>query len=55
MAGKQLSGGANTDVTYYHPFFGEFDCTQWAAFNILHADIHVQQMQRVKRSEGFPR
>ena len=36
-----------------HPFFGPLNCREWAAFNILHTDIHRRQLQRIKSSDGF--
>ena len=51
---RQLGENALTNATYEHPLFGEFDCMAWAAFNVLHAKVHVHQLQRVKRTEGFP-
>lgn len=49
-----LDDSPNEEATAEHPYFGAYNCRQWAAFNILHLDIHLKQVQRVKGTEGFP-
>lgn len=40
--------------TILHPYFGELNCRKLASFNLLHINIHVAQLQRIKSSESFP-
>ena len=49
-----LDNSPNEEATAEHPYFGAYNCRQWAAFNILHLSIHLKQVQRVKSTEGFP-
>lgn len=51
---ESLEGDPDLDATFKHPFFGPINCRQTAAFNILHLDIHVKQVQRVKGYDSFP-
>ncbi len=49
-----LRGAPNMTAKSPHPLFGPLDCRQWSAFNILHANVHVGQVRRVKGTAGFP-
>ena len=40
--------------TILHPYFGELNCRKLASFNLLHINVHVAQLQRIKSSENFP-
>ena len=42
------------ETTAPHPFFGPLNCKGWILFNVMHANVHVRQMQRIKNSEGYP-
>ena len=37
-----------------HPFFGQLNCLEWFAFNVLHITVHVAQVQRIKANAKFP-
>ena len=37
-----------------HPFFGPLNCRGWVALNIMHAKVHLRQIQRIKASPGYP-
>lgn len=50
-----LDGTENREATFKHPFFGPLECRQTAAFNNLHLNIHLKQVQRVKGYENFPK
>ncbi len=45
---------ANLDVRYKHPFFGELNAREWFVFNFVHASVHIQQVERIKSTPGFP-
>lgn len=51
---EALRGDCDMEITFPHPFFGELNCHQWLAFNVMHMDIHVSQIQRAKKSEAYP-
>ncbi|MFP6581674.1 MAG: DinB family protein [Candidatus Hydrogenedentota bacterium] len=51
---ESLEVDSHLEATFKHPFFGPINCRQTAAFNILHLDIHVKQVQRVKAYDSFP-
>lgn len=46
--------GANLEVKYTHPFFGALNAREWFVFNFVHASAHLQQVERIKASAGFP-
>lgn len=39
---------------FAHPFLKLLDCYQWVLFLAAHSDRHIQQMQEVMASPGFP-
>lgn len=45
---------ANLDVKYKHPFFGELNAREWFVFNFVHASAHIQQIERIKSTPGYP-
>ena len=49
-----LDGSEDLEATFKHPFFGPINCRQTAAFNIMHLNIHVKQIQRVKGYDSYP-
>ena len=49
-----LAGDPDLSLRSAHPFFGPLNCREWVAFNIMHANVHVRQVQRVKGSPGYP-
>ena len=49
-----LEGEPDLKETILHPYFGELNCRKLASFNLLHINVHVAQLQRIKRSESFP-
>jgi DinB superfamily len=42
-------------ATAFHPFFGDLNCKEWAAFVYVHSRDHADQIDKVKASPGFPR
>ncbi len=49
-----LEGEPKLEETILHPYFGELNCRKLASFNLLHINVHVAQLQRIKSSESFP-
>ncbi len=49
-----LEGAPNLDTRFPHPIFGPLNCRDWAAFHVLHANVHVDQMKRNKKDDSFP-
>ena len=49
-----LDGSEDLEATFKHPFFGPINSRQTAAFNIMHLNIHLKQVQRVKGYDNFP-
>ncbi len=49
-----LEGEPSLKDTLLHPYFGELNCRKLASFSILHVNVHVAQLQRIKESDGFP-
>jgi hypothetical protein len=45
---------ANLDVKYRHPFFGDLNAREWFVFTFVHASVHIQQIERIKSTPGFP-
>ena len=42
-------------ATALHPFFGDLNCKEWAAFVYVHSRDHADQIEKVKAHPGFPR
>lgn len=53
-ATKNLEGDCNLEATFAHPWFGQRNCHEWVAFNILHMAVHVNQVKRIKAAAGYP-
>ncbi len=47
-AASSLSDTPNLTLTFDHPFFGPLNCREWMAFNVMHLNVHVNQVKRVK-------
>lgn len=43
-----------SSVGFPHPVFGELNLYQWLLFGGLHEDRHLNQIEAVMASEGFP-
>ena len=41
-------------ATALHPFFGDLNCKEWAAFVYVHSRDHADQIEKVKGAPGFP-
>ncbi len=54
QAVRALEGEPSLEETLLHPLFGELNCRKLASFGILHINIHVAQLQRIKSAENFP-
>lgn len=51
---RRADEASTPEDTLDHPWFGPFNCRQWAAFNVLHSRVHVNQLSKNKSSEGYP-
>lgn len=49
-----LEGDFDADATFTHPIFGALNCREMAVFNIMHMNVHVAQLKRIKGTDGFP-
>jgi len=49
-----LAQGANVQTTMAHPSVGPLNCQEWAVFERLHDAVHVNQIEEIKASRGFP-
>lgn len=53
-AAERLASDADLSVTLKHPVFGPLNCREWLAFNLMHVNVHVNQIRRIKGSPGYP-
>ena len=53
-AARNVDSISTPDDTLDHPWFGPFNCRQWAAFNVIHCKVHVAQLSKNKDAEGYP-
>lgn len=49
-----LSAFDLTKLTFPHPFFGELDAYQWLLVTGWHERRHTKQIERIRKSPGFP-
>jgi len=49
-----MPDGAASGATAYHPFFGDLNCREWAAFVYVHSRDHADQIDKVKSSAAYP-
>ena len=54
QAVRALEGEPSLKETLLHPLFGELNCRKLASFGILHINIHLAQLLRIKSAENFP-
>jgi hypothetical protein len=50
-----LSGDPGLTSTAPHPLFSQLNCAQWFTFNLMHINVHVNQIKRIKSDTNFPR
>jgi len=50
-----IPDGPAAEATALHPFFGDLNCKEWAAFVQVHSRDHANQIEQVKAHPGFPR
>ena len=50
-----IPDGPASEATALHPFFGDLNCKEWAAFVYVHSRDHADQIEKVKAAPGFPR
>ena len=51
---KAIPDGPAAAATAFHPFFGDLNCKEWAAFVYVHSRDHADQIDKVKADPGFP-
>lgn len=44
---RSMPAEPNMELTYDHPFFGPLNCVQWAVFQRIHDEDHIQHAQRI--------
>ena len=49
-----LENSPELENRFTHPYFGNLNCREWMAFNIMHTNVHVRQVQRIKNTLGYP-
>lgn len=54
QATENLREDCNLELVFAHPWFGELNCYEWVAFNLVHMGAHVRQVRRIKGTDGFP-
>ncbi|MBF6600244.1 MAG: DinB family protein [Dehalococcoidia bacterium] len=47
-----LPAEANVTLTAAHPFFGELNCREWAAFQRVHDEDHIQHAAKIVAAVG---
>jgi uncharacterized damage-inducible protein DinB len=50
-----LPPSADLSVTFPHPFFGPLNFKGWVAFQRVHDGDHINQIESIKATNGFPR
>ena len=44
---RSLPADAPLDVKSGHPFFGDLNCREWAAFQRVHDEDHIQHAKKI--------
>lgn len=44
---RNMPAEPNTELTFDHPFFGPLNCVEWAVFQRVHDEDHIQHAQRI--------
>jgi hypothetical protein len=52
---SELSAFDLRGLRFPHPFFGELDAYQWLLVTAWHERRHTRQIERIKKSPGFPK
>ncbi len=50
-----LRSSESLGTTFPHPVFGPLNMKEWLVFHRLHAGDHIQQVERIKTDEGYPK
>lgn len=51
---EALPPSPNLEATLPHGVFGPLNCKEWIAFMLFHIGIHLNQIEAVKASPGYP-
>lgn len=49
---RDVPADPNTEMTAKHPFFGELNCLEWAVFQRVHDEDHVQHAGKILAAVG---
>ena len=49
-----LDGNAKLSTQFPHPLFGQMNILEWIAFQRLHAQDHIQQIEKNRADPAFP-
>ena len=49
---RDLPAAPDTSITPVHPFFGPLNCLEWAAFQRVHDEDHVQHAAKILAAVG---
>ena len=51
---RSLEGNPNLDKQFPHPMFGQLNILEWIAFQRIHSQDHIQQIDKNKAAPGYP-
>jgi hypothetical protein len=51
---RSLEGNPNLSAQFPHPMFGQLNILEWIAFQRIHSQDHIQQIDKNKASDGYP-
>lgn len=51
---KALEGNQHLAETFPHPAFGQMNILEWVAFQRIHSQDHIQQIEKNKAAAGYP-
>jgi hypothetical protein len=54
LIGRLEGSDAAAGQTFQHPVFGPLAVNEWLAFHQAHAFDHIQQVEQIKQSSGYP-
>jgi hypothetical protein len=51
---RSLEGNPNLGKQFPHPMFGQLNILEWIAFQRIHSQDHIQQIDKNKADAGYP-
>jgi hypothetical protein len=52
---RSLEGNQHLEETFPHPLFGQLNILEWIAFQRIHSQDHIQQIEKNKADAGYPK